>query len=110
MNGPILRIVRMTFRPEEIVGFIREFDSLQPRVSGVPGCTSVRLERDAHDPTVCATFSVWESVEHLNAYRESALFGEIWPDTKRRFAAAPEVWTYFWPSQPGFFTETRTNS
>ena len=110
MKATILRIVRMTFRPEEVEGFVREFERLQHRVGNVPGCFSVRLERDVQDPTICATFSVWESVEHLNAYRKSALFGEIWPDTKRRFAAPPEVWTYFWPSQPGFFTETRTNS
>lgn len=110
MKGPILRIVRMTFRPEEVDRFVQEFNTLQPRVASVPGCASVRLERDAKDPTVCATFSVWDSEDSLNAYRASALFGEIWPDTKRRFAAAPEVWTYFWPSQPGFSTETRTNS
>jgi len=43
---------------------------------------------------VRATVSRWDSEKSLNDYRMSELFGEVWPETKRLFAAAPEVVSY----------------
>jgi heme-degrading monooxygenase HmoA len=39
------------------------------------------------------TVSDWESEKALNAYRDSALFAEIWPTVKPWFSAKAEAWT-----------------
>jgi heme-degrading monooxygenase HmoA len=46
------------------------------------------------DPFVRVTISKWDDVESLNAYRDSKLFGEVWPATKALFKEGPEVWSY----------------
>jgi heme-degrading monooxygenase HmoA len=49
-----------------------------------------------------STLSIWASSGHLNAYRKSALFGEVWPQTKSGFAHPPRAESYFWDPSLGF--------
>jgi heme-degrading monooxygenase HmoA len=39
------------------------------------------------------TYSIWDSEEALNNYRDSELFGELWPKIKPWFAAKAEAWS-----------------
>lgn len=81
------RIVRMTFVPAHIPAFIALFNATQPRIRAQPGCRHVELWQDATDPTIYCTHSRWDDAAALEAYRRSALFGQVWPATKRLFAA-----------------------
>lgn len=49
--------------------------------------------RDPKDPTVLYTFSLWESDDHLQAYRNSELFLAVWPRTKALFAGKAEAFS-----------------
>lgn len=85
----LIRIVRLTFAPEHIAAFLRIFQDSENQIRQMPGCRHLELWQDADDPLVYCTHSHWESAEALNAYRRSALFGQVWPATKALFAAPP---------------------
>ncbi|MCA8829304.1 antibiotic biosynthesis monooxygenase [Hymenobacter sp. BT728] len=85
----LIRIVRMTFRPEQIPAFLQLFQNSEAQIRQMPGCRFLELWQDLNNPAVYCTHSHWESEEHLNAYRRSVLFGQVWPATKALFAAPP---------------------
>lgn len=82
----ILRTVHMTFQPERVGEFLALFERHRRQIASQPGCTSVQLIQDPAEPHRMGTVSIWESEDALNAYRNSALFGEVWPATKALFA------------------------
>ena len=90
----IVRIVRLTLKQEHIAAFERLFESHHNAIESQPGCRGLELLTDPTHRCVRATLSRWDAESHLNAYRSSALFGEIWPETKAMFDAPPMVWTY----------------
>ena len=93
-KAQIIRIVRMTFTKETLPQFEAIFKKHEKAIGGQSGCFHVELVKDSIKPLVRATVSRWDSEESLNKYRKSELFGEVWPETKRLFAAAPEVLSY----------------
>ena len=93
-KAKIIRIVRMTFTKETLKQFEAIFKKHEKAIGDQPGCFKVELVKDSTNPLVRATVSRWDSEESLNEYRKSELFGEVWPETKRLFAAAPEVVSY----------------
>ena len=90
----LIRIVRMTFRPDAVPAFLDIFAASQPRIEAQPGCRSVRLWRDSAAPHVLATYSIWESEAALNQYRRSELFGTVWLRTKALFAEPAQTFSY----------------
>mgnify|MGYP000117484155 CR=1 FL=1 len=90
---PIQRIVKMTFeldRSEEFEGF---FNEIKDQIAAQPGCFSVKLLRDKLDSGVFFTYSVWDEQSSLDAYRQTELFGMVWPKVKNWFTAKPEAWS-----------------
>ena len=85
----IIRIVRMTFREDAIDDFLTIFNDSKLQIRSFPGCRHLELHRDADDPRIFCTYSHWESQEDLDTYRNSSLFGEVWPATKRLFDDSP---------------------
>jgi quinol monooxygenase YgiN len=85
----IIRVVRMTFQPEQVPAFLTLFHATQEQIRQQPGCRHLELWQDADHAAVYCTYSHWDDVAALNGYRKSALFGEVWPATKRLFAAPP---------------------
>ena len=85
----LVRIVRMSFEPAQVATFLTLFHASQARIRQQPGCRHLELWQDADHPATYCTYSHWESAAALDAYRCSALFGEVWPATKRLFAAPP---------------------
>ena len=77
----------MTFDPTQVAAFLALFGATKTRIRAQAGCLGMDLGRDAADDAVFCTYSRWESEAALNAYRQSALFGEVWPATKRLFTA-----------------------
>ena len=89
----IVRLVKMTFRPEEIEAFKNTFRQMAPKIIQFDGCSGVELLQDAKQPEVIFTKSHWESEKHLNDYRYSELFQNTWRITRTRFSKAPEAWS-----------------
>lgn len=90
----IVRIVRLHIDEARSAAFDALFWQHRDAIASQPGCLGVELMSVKDQPGVRATLSRWESVDALNAYRASKVFGEVWPATKALFADAPEVWTY----------------
>lgn len=89
----IKRIVKLTFKPEEVKSFLMLFDANKEKISGFPGCQSVELLQDIDRPNIFFTYSFWNAVEDLERYRNSDLFKEIWAHTKVKFDDKPEAWS-----------------
>lgn len=87
----IVRIVKMTFREEEIEAFTALFEERKALIRGFEGCLHLELWQDAHQPNVFCTYSHWESEAYLDKYRFSELFKETWKLTKALFAEKPEA-------------------
>ena len=83
----ITRVVRMSFRPECVADFLSLFAASEDKIRQVPGCQHLVLWQDVDQPNVYCTYSHWDSVAALDAYRRSALFGAVWPATKVLFMA-----------------------
>ncbi len=81
----ILRIVRMEFRPENVRDFLELFHRSKDQIRNFRGVSKLELLRDAESENVYYTYSIWINSEALEAYRQSALFKEIWSKTKELF-------------------------
>ena len=79
----------MTFEPTQVPVFLALFHESKGRIQAQPGCRHLELWQDAANPAIYCTHSHWDDAEALDSYRQSTLFGEVWPATKRLFAAAP---------------------
>lgn len=85
----LIRIVRMSFIPDQVPAFLELFHATKSRIRQRPGCQHLELWQDADQPATYCTYSHWDDADALTAYRKSELFGEVWPATKRLFAAPP---------------------
>ncbi|MDH6056379.1 putative quinol monooxygenase [Umezakia ovalisporum] len=83
----LIRIVRMTFRPEAVADFQAIFNASKAQIRAFPGCRRLELLRDLDQPHVFCTYSHWDGPEALEAYRQSELFESTWAKTKALFAA-----------------------
>lgn len=89
----ITRIVKMTFNDEAVSEFLQIIENAHHRIRNTPGCLSLDVVQDLRNPNIFFTYSKWVDEDKLNEYRDSTLFREVWPSTKRLFAAKPETWT-----------------
>lgn len=89
----ITRIVKMTFAEDHISTFLQNFHLNKDLIRNFDGCHHLELWQDIRESNVFWTYSIWESENHLNAYRESDLFKDVWSKTKILFAKKPEAWS-----------------
>ncbi len=89
----MIRIVKMEFHSNKTEAFQQLFFDSKHLIEGMKGCNGVKLLRDKENRNVFFTYSNWESTKHLNAYRNSKTFEEIWTKTKLMFSAKPEAWS-----------------
>jgi quinol monooxygenase YgiN len=89
----ITRIVKMTFKPDEIGGFKEIFMASQKQILAFDGCNRVDLMRDLNNEYVFFTLSFWNTEEDLNAYRQSYLFKNTWSKVKPMFSEKAEAWS-----------------
>ncbi|QNL21530.1 antibiotic biosynthesis monooxygenase [Hyphobacterium sp. CCMP332] len=81
----LIRIVRMSFKPEEVDNFLKFFDSKKEKIRAFPGCRHLELWQDHHFKNVFSTYSHWDGDEDLQNYRNSELFRDVWSKTKLLF-------------------------
>ncbi|CAI8393855.1 MAG: Uncharacterised protein [Flavobacteriales bacterium UBA4585] len=88
----IVRIVQLPITPGSENGqkFEALFQEYKTAILGTVGCERIQLL--AAD-TCYFTYSWWDSETDLNAYRDSATFGVVWPKTKALFSGKPLAWT-----------------
>lgn len=94
----LLRIVRLPLRPEGVAAFLALFEEARAQIRSQPGCQHLALWQDAAQPLTYCTLSHWDGPAALDAYRRSALFGQVWPATKRLLAAPPEAFSLTSPT------------
>ena len=89
----LIRVVRMVFQQEKVNEFLAVFNDTKDKIRNFEGCLHMELLQDYAEPHVFMTYSQWESEEHLNNYRKSELFGQVWPATKKLFSAPPTAFS-----------------
>ena len=89
----ITRIVKMNFRPEEVENFLTIFHQSKDKIRHMPGCHHLELWNSQGEATIYYTYSIWDSEDDLNNYRDSELFESVWPATKALFASKAEAST-----------------
>ena len=89
----IKRIVKMSFDPNKVEDFKTVFQNNWQYIKNFEGCEHVELLQDKLHPHIFFTFSLWQTEEHLNAYRNSELFSQVWGATKIFFNDKPEAWS-----------------
>ena len=81
----IIRIVKMTFAPEDTEKFLEVFNGSKHAIRSFPGCMHLELMEGIDEPGVLITYSKWMGQESLEAYRNSELFKSTWKKTKALF-------------------------
>lgn len=89
----IVRLVKLSFRENEIDNFLSNFEIIKNSIRNFNGCLYLELLRDEQDPSIFFTHSHWESNEALQSYRHSDFFKNIWAETKSKFDKKPEAWS-----------------
>lgn len=89
----ITRIVKMTFRPDEVDNFKSLFHQNKEKIKGFPGCYHLELLQEEKGGMVFFTYSIWENEEALETYRHSELFKQVWINTKEKFAEKASAWS-----------------
>lgn len=90
----IVRLVHMTFKPENVEVFLTVFKKYQSQISASEGCLKLSLIQDKKHPNLISTLSYWKDDKNLENYRKSRLFGEVWPLTKKLFSDTPKAISY----------------
>ncbi len=89
----LVRIVRMTFKPEEVNTFLELFETVKLKIRSFEGCEHLELLRDYDNASIYHTYSVWNDGDHLEKYRKSELFQDTWAKTKVLFADKPKAFS-----------------
>ncbi len=89
----IKRIVKLTFRVEEIATFKQIFEESKNKIKAREGCLHVELLQATDQAHIFFTFSIWENEDALEGYRKSDLFIQTWAKTKVLFADKPAAWS-----------------
>lgn len=90
---PIVRIVRLTFKQENLNDFRHFFRETSPRIKSFEGCMELQSFQDNELPNVVYTLSRWTSAEHLERYRQSDFFKTTWEKVSRWFDDKPQAFT-----------------
>ena len=88
-----VRIVKMSFDASKIETFLNNFNNNKTNIRNFDGCRLLELYQDKNDPSLFFTYSYWESEKHLEHYRNSDLFKNVWAKTKVLFNKKPEAWS-----------------
>lgn len=85
----INRIVRLSFDPGRVEDFMKIFEQSKLQIASFPGCEGLTLLRDAGQPHVFYTYSLWQHESDLENYRRSELFKRTWAATRALFNDKP---------------------
>lgn len=90
----IIRVVKLHIASDAVEQFIHFFNEHKNDIASFEGCHSLELFRDVMTNEHLITYSIWEDSTALDRYRQSDLFGEIWPKAKKWFKSRPKAHSY----------------
>lgn len=88
-----VRIVKMSFKPDNIDDFLNNFEDSKSKIRNFKGCSLLELYRDKRNSNIFFTYSYWDTEQDLNNYRNSNLFKTVWAKTKILFNDKPVAWS-----------------
>ena len=88
-----IRILKMRFQEDKIEAFLNNFEEVKQHIRNFEGNQFLELYQDKNDNRIFFTYSFWETEAHLEKYRQSELFNEVWTYTKAMFSDKPEAWS-----------------
>lgn len=88
-----VRIVKLSFQPNEVDTFLDKFDNKKSFIRNSKGCRLLELYRDKQNPNVFFTYSYWDDEKDLENYKNSDLFKGIWSEIKVLFNDKPLAWS-----------------
>ncbi|MCK0147610.1 antibiotic biosynthesis monooxygenase [Arenibacter sp. F26102] len=89
----LVRIVKLTFKKENIASFEAIFEKNKRKIRQVEGCTFLELLQSKEEDNIYFTYSYWNSTADLENYRNSEFFKSVWKKTKLLFEEKPEAWS-----------------
>jgi quinol monooxygenase YgiN len=89
----MIRIVKMTFKHDQIDEFKTLFDKVKHQILKQEGCQHLELWQDNTENNVLFTYSIWDNIDSLNQYRNSDFFESTWSQTKAKFSDKPQAWS-----------------
>lgn len=89
----ITRIVKLNFQSGKVSEFLEIFNQNKQLLAKSDGCNSLEIFKCTSDIDTYFTISTWSSEVHLERYRQSEFFREIWSKVKLLFNNKAEAWT-----------------
>ncbi len=89
----IVRMVKMTVQEDKIEAYKAYTAILKPRIRAFEGCQHLDLLQDINQRNIFFSYSLWDTEEHLNTYRKSEFFQDLWGKVKPMFKAKTEAWS-----------------
>lgn len=89
----LVRIVKLTFKKENIASFETIFENNEHKIRQAEGCTFLELLQSREDSNIFFTYSHWNSETDLESYKNSELFKSVWQRTKLLFETKAEAWS-----------------
>ena len=89
----ITRIVKMSFKEDKVLDFLKVFEKQKEFIASFEGCTHLELLRDKNKPNSFFTYSHWKDEKYLELYRHSDFFKTIWSNVKLMFDEKPMAWS-----------------
>lgn len=89
----IIRIVRMHIIPDKVDEFLEIFDRTKEAIRNVDGCVHLELLQDTDHGNIFTTLSHWSDKAHLESYRKSDLFKNVWSRVKPLFNKSAEAFS-----------------
>lgn len=83
----------MEFEADKVEAFKTIFQENRSKIAAQEGCYSVELLQDIHEFNIFFTYSKWKSQNHLDLYKGTELFKNIWTETKVLFSNKPMTWS-----------------
>lgn len=89
----ITRLVKLSLHPDKTTEFETIFYQSQALIEGFEGCEKTNLFKVSGSAGQYFTISYWQNEQHLENYRASDLFKNVWSTVKPLFSAKAEAWT-----------------
>jgi quinol monooxygenase YgiN len=89
----LVRIVKLTFKKENIASFEAIFDNNKKKIRQAEGCIFLELLQSKEVENIFFTHSHWNSSTDLENYKNSDFFKGVWQKTKLLFGEKPEAWS-----------------
>ena len=83
----------LNFQPDKVDEFLEIFNQNKQVLAKSDGCIRLEIFKSTNDTDTYVTISNWQSEEHLEMYRQSELFKDIWSKVKPLFNNKAEAWT-----------------